>query len=75
MTADLAEVMADEMSRGMRKRVWPGFGYHVYLDLDKVAEQMRLKREDAKQWKQAVTTGLVALAAKKREAARAFFGI
>lgn len=75
MTHDLAEVMADEISRGIRKRIWPGFGFHVYLDLDQAAEQMRLKREDQRQWQRAVTVGLQALAEKKREAARAFFGM
>ena len=73
--SELCEVMASEIRRGQRKSVFPGFGFHVYVDLDKAAERMRLARAEKKQWKTAVTVGLQALAEKKRAQARAFFGM
>jgi hypothetical protein len=70
---DILEVMAGEISRGIRKRVWPGHGFHVYVDLDRAAQRVSEDRAAQKEWQRVVTVGLQALAAKKRAAAQAYF--
>lgn len=71
---EILEVMVEDIQRGYKKDVWIPRGYRV-VDLDHYRDKIRERRADQKQWSQVLTTGLQALAAKKREAARKFFGM